>query len=1246
MTPSHYPNVFDSRKLPPQRVTAAFAACACFAVAICGWMSPAFGFNPPLDEAGPLQVRIDGPAEITARNEPVVYTLVIVNRGGSPVQGQWQIKVIDDWQVEPSDAQPFAVPAAAKSEHKFVVTPGPQTYPAHYPVHAFVRFEEAGRRLEAHPILIVEAKVPPQYPPPVAPEWRPFPLRPDTAIRLWELPIFRVLTQVVNKPAEVHPEGWSGTVEPHRGSAHIGTIVLGGVARESLFMHPPWYQGQVGTVCWEIPLRLPDTKPIALTFFAGINPEGHSDGVTFRIRAAGWDDPPGTFGEVFFEQHVVDKTWQPLKADLSALAGRAIRLQLESHPGPQMNTGWDQAYWGQPTLRVGNPKESYPSVDEIPPRRLGAINLDGQNWEFLLWPGQRGWMDAAVAARSDTGKQIRFRGFQLRVLGVRVDHVDCPFTLSAVEDESPPGNHRMRHRLETPFGPFDVLISAQVTEGGLKFRFWLENTPASKPFWHVYLEDTAIDRWDEPVWRVYVGHGNVVQKPGSFSLGFDGHRLATSFVGLEFAGQKAVLQAVDVPPMHFRVDAGGHHASLHTPHAVTMTLIPHSSAWQAVRIYRDRCGLQAAAGVPLAAGRFVFDIWGGRYRESADALKNAFRYGLTDAMVLWHNWQRWGYDYRLPEIFPPNPQLGTLEDMRYLVDTCREHGVVFGLHDNYIDFYPDAEGFSYRERIAFTRTGQPVRAWFNEGRRAQSYRFRADQVEPFLRNNLRLIKEHLPLSAYFIDVWASIEPYDYWTADGRFVDRVYTRNSWGEHFAWIRDFLGNNAPQISESGHDQLIGWLDGATANHLRVGKPLGGRYSWSVWNWPCEDAERIPWLDAAHHHRFVLHGAGYGSRYQAGLDPRLHGIYSDDYITTEILTGHPAMVDSPFGYDVVRKYWLTQPVARALALQKIDSVTFVDGDLHRQVVTWSNGGTVWVNRGNSDWTLGNTVLPPYGFLARIPTLAGTIEASMARRQGIITEMTVCPEWLYVNGRRPRGDRRAIRPQVEEVKLGGGVLEVSIHWRAYDPIPEGFRPFLHFCDEGGEIVFQAAAPADIRGPIEPDGVKFAAVAATPAGGWPSGSFELRVGWFDPRSGRRLPIQGPSDGSERIRVAHLRCEAQGGKLAAISWEPIRPEEDPILLRQNPEGRPVDFGPVVTSGGCRLHVDEQKLVVTPLPGQGSKPWDILIRWDALPWKLPRPTRITTLNIDGSRGEPQPLDSVDGMIRIVCRGETFAYELSAE
>ena len=274
----------------------------------------------------------------------------------------------------------------------------------------------------------------------------------------------------------------------------------------------------------------------------------------------------------------------------------------------------------------------------------------------------------------------------------------------------------------------------------------------------------------------------------------------------------------------------------------------------------------------------------------------------TDAAVVWHNWQRWGYDYRLPDIFPPSPEEGTLEEFRHLADVCKQNGVLFAPHDNYIDFYPDADGFSY-SNIAFTREGEPHLAWFRYGPNVQSYRSRPDRLRPFVERNLKQIRDGFAPTAYFIDVWSSISPYDYWTSDGQFIDRTVTRRSWGETFAWIRDYLGNNAPTISEAGHDQLIGWLDGAQAQHLRIDPDTSRGFTLHV---KAADAERIPWLDAAYHDRFILHGAGYPDRYAGELDPATHGIYSDDYIATEVLTGHPAMVANPFNRNVVRKYWL----------------------------------------------------------------------------------------------------------------------------------------------------------------------------------------------------------------------------------------------------------------------------------------------------------------------------------------------------
>ena len=105
---------------------------------------------------------------------------------------------------------------------------------------------------------------------------------------------------------------------------------------------------------------------------------------------------------------------------------------------------------------------------------------------------------------------------------------------------------------------------------------------------------------------------------------------------------------------------------------------------------------------------------------------------------------------------------------------CKRSGTLFAPHDNYIDFYPDFEGFTY-DSIVFRQNGTPYRAWFNYGREAQSYRARPDRLLPYVQRNVRLIQDGFAPTAYFIDVWSSIAPYDYWTSDGRFVERAATR---------------------------------------------------------------------------------------------------------------------------------------------------------------------------------------------------------------------------------------------------------------------------------------------------------------------------------------------------------------------------------------------------------------------------------------------------------------------------------------
>ncbi|GAB6186767.1 hypothetical protein [Thermopirellula anaerolimosa] len=1175
----------------PRHVVARHRA-ALLSVVTAALVFPSFAvaYNPPVDRAEGVTVRIEAPERVPTAGDAIDVAVIVENAGNEPISANLRMGLIDGWQADPGEFAEVRVAPGESQRRTCRVQTAADSYAAHYPIHVRATIRRSDKpNLELHPIAVLVVDKATSSRARQAADWKPIALSRDSAFALEQTSVRRAVIQVFGKPAEISEVGWSGSHPQHSGSLNQVDSTLGDVTKPCLGIHPPWRDGQVGTLAAEFPVRLPPNTPVKLDFSLGMTPEGQSDGVTFRVRVLPWDAPAGAWGEVVWERHTTAKAWEDYEVDLSKFAGQTIRLQLESHPGPRNNTGWDSSFWAEPTLVVGNP----PQPDQSPPAWDRAVTLGrgtaaGLDCEYRVVPGNRGLLDAAVGFATPQ-ETVWFRGFRITVDSARLDGSRSAVAIRGVEVRNPVGPGaplKVTHRFVGQDSQFDLVGELAVVEGVLTASFRVENATEPKPWRHIHIEDAAAGTWSRPLDKLFAGAGNVVVQPGRYRLGFDGHRLSTSFVGFEFTPRLSVIQACDVPPSHLDVIPAERHFSLHAAPDVRFTFIAAANAWEGAKRWRNINGLRPAGGVQQAAGRFVFDLWGGRYRDSAEELRRAFRYGLTDSMVIWHNWQRWGYDYRLPEICPPNPQLGSFEDCRYLIESCREAGVLFGLHDNYIDFYPDAEGFSYRERIAFHSNGAPVRAWFNEGRQAQSYRYRADQVEPFLQSNLRWIRENLAPTAYFIDVWSSIGPYDYWTADGRFFDRIFTRDSWGKHFAWIRELLGNNAPQISESGHDQLIGWLDGAQTNHLRVGNPMPGYYRWSVWDWECKDAERVPWFDAAHHDRFVLHGAGYEGRYAAGLDTRLHGMYSDDYIATEVLTGHPAMVSRPFGEDVVRKYWLLSPLMRALALDRIESVEFVDGNIHRQHVRWQRGGEVWCNRGETDWEVQGAVLPQYGFLAKVPLPSGgdqaspqVIEAAVARMDGVIVEYARSPQWLYFNGRKSYGGVLPARPLPGAFRdLGGRRLELQVNWQLRRSLPENYVVFSHFCDEEGEIIFQGnMEPRRPDGPI-PGTVPTVLRANVPDQLKPGDTVELRIGAYDPRSGRRLTLAGPGDGDTRVRLGTLAV----GEDDKLTWTAQSEVEDPLQARMNSDGKAIDFGIVTTAQALRITREGDAVRITALP----------------------------------------------------------------
>lgn len=1202
----------------------------------------AHAFNEPVDTAGTLTVRIKGPEEITNIETPIACEAVLNNAGTVPVSGLLQIEVIDDWRVDGKEVQPFVVAAGKDFSVPFTVVAGKGTYNAWYPIHVRAKFEQDRMRFEVHPILLVRTNITEVPRPESSVLWKAITVPEQGKRSLVSLPVHRVVVKPFTGDPIILPVGWSGTEAVTRAVIHHPGAQALPEMRQALFVHPPWYEGRSGSVFIEMPVTLPTTKPLrfecAVAIQGQMPSEPPSDGVTFRLYVAPLDAAPGVMGTLLFEKHTDSKTWEPVSVDLAAYAGQSVVLQLETHPGPKNDTTCDRGLWGDIRIAAGDlsVQDTQQDVKSI---ALGEVCNNGTCYQVTAGIGRRGLLDGTVSfiSESDT---LTFDGFKITVLNDALEAMDGVCVLQDVLDESRDNKYRIRHRFESASGIFDLVGELYLVDGkALRATFALENTPPPRPWMQVFIEDAAVGAWNQKAAQVYAGVGNVIRNPEPFNLHFDGHQLAASFVGFDFDGGASLVLASDAPPSRLEVTPAGNAYTLHTPVQPALTFIPAGTVWQGVKIWRDLNGLKPAGGVQKLAGRFVFDLWGGTYGASADALEQAFRYGLTNSAVVWHNWQRWGYDYRLPDICPPNPQFGTLEEFQRLAAVCREHEVIFAPHDNYIDFYPDADGFSY-DHIGFNKDGHPIWAWLNEGRGAQAFRWNVEAMRPFLERNLEWIREFIQPTGFFIDVWSSIGPYEAWTRDGYLQDRLLHRKIWGESFAWIREYLGNNATQISESGHDQLIGYLDGAQTNHLRVDpSPPEGAPSWMTWPVRCEDAERIPWSDMAHHDRFILHGAGYESRYCGGLRTDLHGMYSDDYICTEVLTGHPAMVDVPFQRDVVRKYWLTNDMMTALSLKQIENVTFDGDNLHRQQVCWNNGGKVWVNRGETPWEVEGCVLPQYGYYANLGTVTSAIES----KDGVIVEWSKSPKTWFVNARPviPRGLPAAVKLK-SLTHTGDRNFEVALEWEVSGAIEEDLIVYVHFMDDKGNILFQADTRPQPSTSQWQGTVVVASHGVVPETVKAGTVLSLRTGLWKPGEGRRI-LRNNAHADAAVRLADVAIQGSDTAITGFDIQPVTPEHESLLKRMNPEDVEVDFGGVITNGACRITPRDDVIEITPLPG--SESFNVRIDVSRLPFEIAVPKYLECEDIAGTI-KKMPLQLEGEYVQISCVPDVFSYRLKAE
>jgi hypothetical protein len=478
---------------------------------------------------------------------------------------------------------------------------------------------------------------------------------------------------------------------------------------------------------------------------------------------------------------------------------------------------------------------------------------------------------------------------------------------------------------------------------------------------------------------------------------------------------------------------------------------------------------------------------------------------------------------------------------------------------------------------------------------------------------------------------------DYYDQAGRFYTKQQCADAWGKAFDRIREILGNDAPTISESGHDGLIGHLDAGEADGL----------AGNTWTPNASDYERVPWHDMASHGVFTLFAGGIGERYDS--DPS-HGYGTDDYLCTTVLGGRNPMCDGPCNRGTVATYYLLHDVCDRLGRASLEADEFVGDDIHRQHTTFGDrpsvgrwgGGQVWANRGATPWRVEGITLPQYGFVAR----AGDRSAEIVLRDGIAARMATSPGMLFVDARPPSGDpggRGPIRTRVTGGRVDGRHVVIDVEWQVLEPLPRGEQVFVHVDHpksgppEAASIYAWCDLPTEKL--LQP-GTYQAHIISDLPDTIGAGAHDVRYGLWNPdRGGQRMIPQGDAEGT-RIRGGVLTVRREGDRVAEIAYSLDPPRPSSMTL--NAGGKMISFGQVSTNGAFRLLHGSSPANsgdvwwLIPLPG--SNPFEVELRMDALGALGKTIARVEPVDMDGR--------AVEEKVEVTQAGDTCRLRLNAQ
>jgi hypothetical protein len=1076
--------------------------------------------------------------------------------------------------------------------------------------------------------------------------------------------LYRIWWQSYGKEPVAMPLSWTGHFDEATG---ISFQAAGRVLdREALLIHSPWHVAP-GKTWVDYELALPKLKPIRLCFGIAMRPDvavpGKSDGVTFscRIRADGQEHE-------LMRQHQDKGAWLDYSLDLSPYAGKTVTLSLQVEPGPKNDPSFDYSLFGEARIEAGEAKPKRAALlKHLTTARAYRVleaatraEAGTKHGHQAMTTGSKGSSALLNLCNSPTNgvapsnllphknsltKSGRTWQFSYAGPDCRVVYQYEPLT-GTLDDFTAQVDNTRPFRLALSSGATDVVASGTSTH----------QCPLSggRPLTISRAANTLRVSWEYPLtngpvrldWEfTIVGKALVVSAQcdqpsiSSFSLGEVGAPFSKPFNVPYLLGQVHYLPAQNAFICRY-LDWTASHASSCPQGTATYeqkTDGTRNPLFEKGYIAVSPDIAEVLPNIPHPPSPFIatlgpnimLDIWGhhrGTYAGDAEKLRELKDNGVDHLVIIQHDWQRFGYDVKLPDHVPANPRYGSEADLAAFGQAARDAGYLWSLHENYIDLYPDAPSYDATARV-LNADGTPTKAWYNAGTQVQSYGLKCNRALGYAQQNSPEAHRRYGTTAAYLDVHTCVPPWH------------QLEHEAGQPLAAMTAAKVKNDTALFQYERDTHRGSLFGEGANHF-------------YWAGRCDGVEaqvaggedHAPFLDfdlLKLHPQMVNHGLGYYERwFRRGYDAQWGADAGsleqlDKYRAMELAYGHAGFLGANLVHhvpSVVREHNLMHAVQRLYGTARpveiryevegqflTASAALVAGDTARQRIRYDSGLTIWINWRPEPWKIdpksarrssnkaswqsaaehngpgGSAVeLPQWGFLAVGPDT----EASTALHgDHIIADYAVCPEYVFADARtcvdqpwvRPR---KNIEPRLRTFEhLGSGRIRLTYEWRVNDTLDTDYNCFVHFINPahpaGEQIVFQQdhALPKPTsqwrKGEVIVDGPYELQVPSQYT------SYNLTIGLF---KAERVRLQGLEDNPTRILLSHLKLEKNGAEITGVTAEPATAgllahspvAEADFAARHNPPGTWIDFGPVATDGSVKISRQKDSLVLFPYP----------------------------------------------------------------